>query len=143
MNDVVHQFFDRYRQLFQDGIDGTVDTDALSRCYAREFIAAGPQGVLGGKNDAQFVGALRAGYARYRAIGTRRMAVRAIRVDAIDALHCLAHVDWRATYARPGRDDVDIDFQVHYLMQFADGEPAIFGWIAGDEQEVLRRHGIA
>lgn len=142
MNDAVHEFFHRYQRLFQDGIAGRVDADALSRCYAAEFIAAVPQGVMAGKNDSQLIAVMRAGYARYRAIGTRGMAIRGIAIDAIDALHCLAHVAWRATYARQGRDDLDIDFDVHYLLRLADGKPQIFGWVSGDEQEVLRRHGI-
>jgi len=143
MNDAIRDFFHRYQQLFQDSIDGDVDAQALSRCYASEFIAAGPHGVAAGKNDPQFADIMRAGYARYRASGMTRMALRDIRVDAIDPLHCLAHVGWRATYARPERDDVHIDFEVHYLVQVKDAAPRVFGWIAGDEQEVLRRHGIA
>jgi len=32
-----------------------------------------------------------------------------------------------------------IDFEVHYLVQVKDGAPRVFGWIAGDEQEVRHR----
>jgi hypothetical protein len=28
------------------------------------------------------------------------------------------------------------------LMQQLDGEPKIFGWVSGDEQALLRQHGI-
>ncbi len=44
----------------------------------------------------------------------------------------------------PGRDrtDVAIDFDVHYLVQKLDDEPKIFGWVSGDEQALLRKHGI-
>jgi hypothetical protein len=45
-------------------------------------------------------------------------------------------------FARKGQTDVTIDFDVHYLVQKLAGEPKIFGWVSGDEQEVLRKHGI-
>jgi len=35
-----------------------------------------------------------------------------------------------------------IDFDVHYLVQKLDGDPKIFGWVSGDEQALLRKHGI-
>ncbi|CAH2402864.1 hypothetical protein [Mesorhizobium ventifaucium] len=46
---------------------------------------------------------------------------------------------YAAAFIRP---DVTIDFDVHYLVQKLAGEPKIFGWVSGDEQEVLRKHGI-
>lgn len=82
------------------------------------------------------------GYAHYRAIGTKEMRIRAVRVSPIDEHHCVAHVAWTSSYARKGQADVTIDFDVHYLVQKLDGEPKIFGWVSGNEQEVLRKHGI-
>jgi hypothetical protein len=35
-----------------------------------------------------------------------------------------------------------IDFEVHYFVRTADGKAKIFGWISGDEQTLLREHGI-
>jgi hypothetical protein len=35
-----------------------------------------------------------------------------------------------------------IDFDVHYLVQQLNAEPKVFGWISGDEQALLREHGI-
>lgn len=54
----------------------------------------------------------------------------------------MAHVACTATYARAGQADAVIDFEVHYLVQKLNGEPRVFGWIAGDEEAVLREHGI-
>jgi hypothetical protein len=52
-------------------------------------------------------------------------------------------VAWTATYARPSQPDVAIDFEVHYLVQQLDGAPPqVFGWVSGDEQALLRQHGI-
>lgn len=38
--------------------------------------------------------------------------------------------------------DAIIDFDVHHLVQQRDGGPKVFGWIAGDEQALLRERGI-
>lgn len=82
------------------------------------------------------------GYARYRAIGTRAMRMRGLRISPMDEHHCVAHVAWRATYARKDQPDVTIDFDVHYLVQQLGAEPKVFGWVSGDEQALLREHGI-
>jgi hypothetical protein len=70
------------------------------------------------------------------------MRIRDVRVSPIDEHHCVAHVAWTASYARQGQADATIDFDVHYLVQKLDGEPKIFGWVSGDEQAILREHGI-
>ena len=43
---------------------------------------------------------------------------------------------------RKDRPDVAIDFDVHYFIQTLDREPKVFGWVSGDEQALLRKHGI-
>lgn len=35
-----------------------------------------------------------------------------------------------------------IDFEVHYLIQTLGGQPKVFGWVSGDEEALLRKHGI-
>jgi hypothetical protein len=82
------------------------------------------------------------GYARYRAIGTKEMRLRNIGITSLDEHHCVAHVAWTAVYERKPRADVSIDFDVHYLVQKLNGEPKIFGWISGDEEVLLKKHGI-
>ena len=42
-------------------------------------------------------------------------------------LHCVANVAWRASYEVADTQQVDIDFDVHYLMQELDGKLRIFG----------------
>lgn len=82
------------------------------------------------------------GYAHYRAIGTREMRIRKIRLSPMDEHHCVAHVAWIATYARPDRPDTVIDFEVHYLVQKLEDGAKVFGWVSGDEQALLKQHGI-
>jgi hypothetical protein len=142
METSVRKFFERYERCFNQSLAGDMGMDEVAALYASEFIAASPAGVMAGKNDDQFKQVMAQGYARYRAIGTKGMRIRNVRLSSIDDCHCVAHVAWTATYARNDQPDVAIDFDVHYLIQELDGEPKVFGWVSGDEQALLRQHGI-
>lgn len=142
METSVKTFFDGYAGFFNRALAGNIDEDALAALYASEFIAASPRGVMTGRNDDHLARTLAHGYAHYREIGTKAMRITGIRVTPIDEHHSIAHVAWAATYARKGEPDLSVDFEVHYLMQTLDGEPRIFGWVAGDEQQLLKKHGI-
>jgi hypothetical protein len=142
METCVRQLFDRYEQGFAKALRGDVDMDEVTSFYATAFVAATPAGVMAGENDERLRQAMEQGYAHYRAIGTREMHIRELRTSPIDDLHCIAHVAWTASYARKDQPDVVIDFEVHYLVQVRNDDPKIFGWISGDEQAVLREHGI-
>ncbi|WP_078707851.1 hypothetical protein [Consotaella salsifontis] len=142
MERAVRRIFERYERFFNRSLGDEVDTNELSSLYASEFIGASPAGVRTGKNDAQFKQVMAKGYDHYRAIGTKGMRMRNVRFSPIDDLHCVAHVSWTATYARKDQPDVAIDFDVHYLVQVLDGEPKVFGWVSGDEQALLKQHGI-
>jgi hypothetical protein len=138
----VRKLFERYESFFNQSLGGDMDMDEVAALYASEFIAASPAGVMTGKNDDQLKQVMAQGYARYRAIGTKDMRIRNVRLSPIDDHHCVAHVAWTATYAREDQSDVAIDFDVHYFVQELDGEPKVFGWVSGDEQALLRKHGI-
>jgi hypothetical protein len=116
--------------------------DEVAALYASEFIAASPLGVMAGKNDDHLRQVMEKGYARYREMGTKEMRLRNVRTSSIDDYHCVAHVAWTATYARKDQSDIAIDFDVHYFVQELDDGPKVFGWVSGDEQELLREHGI-
>jgi len=70
------------------------------------------------------------------------MAESTRREEGHDDLHCVAHVSWSATYAREVKPNVSISFEVHYLVQALNENAKVFGWISGDEQELLRKHGV-
>jgi hypothetical protein len=142
MEVAVRKLFERYQSLFNQALGGDPDMDAVASLYASDFIAASPAGVMTGKNDDQLKRVMAQGYARYRAIGTKGMRIRDVRISPIDEHHCLAHVAWTATYAREGRPDTAIDFDVHYLVQKLDDDAKVFGWVSGDEDALLKKHGI-
>ena len=142
METSVRKLFERYEQLFNKSLRGDMDMDEITSVYASAFIAVSPTGIVAGKNDGELEQAIERGYARYRAIGTKEMQIRDVQILPIDEHHCVAHVAWTAIYNREAQPDVQIDFDVHYLVQKLDGDPKIFGWVSGDEQALLKTHGI-
>lgn len=138
----IHAFFRRYQDIFRQGLRKQADMEQVASSYASAFVAASPAGIMAGQNDEQLQQAMLQGFERYRQMGTKNMTLRGVRVDPIDEHHCLAHVAWTATYDRDAAPDVAIDFDVHYLVQQLDGEPRIFGWVSGDEEALLKQHGI-
>lgn len=138
----VRRFFERYESFFNRSLAGDTDMKEVAALYASEFIAASPAGVMTGKNDDQLKQVMAQGYERYRAMGTKEMRIRDIRVSPMDEHHCVAHVAWTAHYARKDGPDVAINFDVHYFVQKLEDEPKVFGWVSSDEQALLKEHGI-
>ena len=138
----VTKLFGRYERLFNQTLGGDMDARELASLYASCFIASTPTGLMTGKNNDQMKQVMAQGYARYRAIGTKEMRIRDIRLSPLDEHHCVAHVAWTGTYARKDQPDVTVDFDVHYFVRTVDGKSKVFGWVSGDEQELLRKHGV-
>lgn len=138
-------FFEAYTARFNDALEAPSDRALLEEIaaqYTSTFMAAGPQGVSAGENDAAFIDVLEQGYRQYAAIGTRRMAVRGVRVTPIDEQHAMARVAFRASYVRPSDGEaIDLDFEVTYLLQKQD-RWQVFAFIAGDEQALYREYGL-
>lgn len=142
METAVKNLFERYARFFNQSLGDDSDMDELASFYAPEFIGASPAGIMTGRNDEQLKKIMAQGYAHYRAIGTKAMRIRDLRISPMDEHHCVAHVAWTAAYARKDQPDVTIDFDVHYLVQKLNGDPKIFGWVSGDERALLRKYGI-
>jgi hypothetical protein len=142
MEKTVMDLFERYERLFRAALNDQVDMDQVASSYAPAFVAASPAGVSIGRNDEDLKQIMQQGFEHYRQIGTKDMRLRNVRIASIDEHHCLAHVGWTAIYDRGGEPDVSIDFEVHYLVQQLVDTPKIFGWVSGDEQAVLKQHGI-
>lgn len=149
MDIAIRQLFQRYERFHAASLAGGVDEAEMHAIYASNAIGATPAGVMCASCDDAFRAALEAGFARSRAIGLRASELQNVHVTPIDAHHALARVGWLARYARDGKDDVEIAFDVHYiafdvhyLVQIRDGGTRVFGWISGDEQALLQAHGI-
>ena len=142
MEDSVRKLFERYERLFNQALGGDIDVREVASLYAACFIAANPTGVMTGRNNDQLKQMMAQGYARYRAIGTKAMRIREIRVSPLDELHAVVQVAWTGTYVRKDERTVTIDFDVTYFVRTVDGRSKVFGWVSGDEQALLSQHGI-
>jgi hypothetical protein len=142
METSVRKLFERYEQTFNRSLSGKPNLDEVAALYASSFITSSPAGLMTGKNDDQLKRAMARGYERYRAIGTKEMRIREVRLSPIDEHHCVAHVSWRGTWARKNGEDVTLDFDVHYFIRKLGKEPKVFGWVSGDEQAQLSEHAI-
>ncbi len=135
-------FFDDYVARFNEALDGSPDLGAIAAQYTDAFLAAGPGGVTPGQNDAAFIEMLGQVYDRYRAIGTERMTVQDVVVTPIDEQHAMARVDFGSRYVRPSDGKpIEIDFDVTYLLERQE-RWRVFAFIAGDEEGLLREHGL-
>ena len=120
-----------------------VDASGAAAAFARYFVGSNPNQVFGAKNGWLFRLMIPRGYARYRRIGTQRMEIRSLAITPLDDFHVLARTRWWSSYRRTSGDAVEIEFDNIYLLHVAAGkEPKIFAYITGDEQQVLKDHGL-
>jgi hypothetical protein len=139
----VRAFFEAYEARFERALAGDDAVEETAAAFADYFVGASTAGVLGGANDEQFRAQIPMGNEFYRSIGTRRMRVRALEVQALDDRHALARVGWHSEYVRPSDGtDIAIDFEVIYLLQSREEGLRVFAYITGDEQAALREHGL-
>jgi hypothetical protein len=139
----LRQFMGAYADRFNDALSGKeADTAAVTAAFASCFVEASPQGIRCSKNDEQFRKAIPEGYAFYKKIGTRKMKINGLNITLLDELHAMLQVHWHAIYdKRDGTGDV-INFDVWYLVQDPIENIRIFAYITGDEQKVLKEHGL-
>ncbi|WP_382324137.1 nuclear transport factor 2 family protein [Hydrogenophaga sp. UC242_50] len=141
MESLVNELFQRYEREFNRSLRGDSDLVAVANLYAKAFIAATPSGVVTGQNDDQLKRVMADGFERYRQIGMSGMKLQRLDISGIDDLHALARVDWTATYAI-GNEKKTIDFTNAYLVRREGDTATVFGWITGDEEAVMKAHGI-
>ncbi|WMT89659.1 nuclear transport factor 2 family protein [Pelagibacterium sp. H642] len=134
-------FFQSYVRAYNRSLGESVDVHGIRSHFSESFIAAGPGTVMTGDNDETFTETLQKGYAFYKSIGTRRMEVTSVEVTDIDEEHYLAKVGYQAQYEKDG-EAIAIPFCVSYLLEERDGRLKVFGFVAGDEMELYRQHGL-
>lgn len=142
IGDRISDFFTAYEQRYAAALAGSVDVEATASVFTDAFIEANPFGVQAGTNDATFREQIPKGMEFYRKIGTKSMEVDAVTITVLDASHYLAEVHWRATYNKKDQQDLVLEFDVIYLLQDINQELKIFAYITGDEQGVMREHGL-
>lgn len=142
MDATLAEFFREYEARTARALAGDFDVEATANAFAPTFIQADPNALACGQNDATLREAIPRGIGFYRRIGAREIAITAVATTALDDYHYSAKVDWRARYERCEGNRGTIDFTVVSLLRTVGGEPKIFGFLTGDEQQVYRDKGL-
>jgi len=141
MKTEISAFFKDYENFFNNALSEKNNVSRFSEFYAEEFIAASPEGAITGKNDNQLVETINQGFEFYRHIDTTKMTCIEVSITKLNDIHAIAHTKWNASYHRE-ESMISIPFESHYLMQFRNFKPVIFGWITGNESLLLDEYGI-
>ena len=110
-------FFESYANLYNRALAGENVFGDIAARFSPRFIAAGPDGVSTGRQDAAFRRLLARGYAFYRSIGTRKMTAKRVETTRIDANHMMAKVSYCADYRKPDGADIKLEFDVSAIQQ--------------------------
>jgi predicted ester cyclase len=139
----VRAFFARYAEHFNRSLAGeNVEAKDVAESFAKHFIEASPAGVTGGKNGLMFRWMIPRGFAHYKKLGTTKVQIADLTIAPLDPLHALARVHWDSRYQKKDGTNDQIEFDVTYLLHFENGSPKIFAYITGDEERILREHGL-
>jgi hypothetical protein len=122
------QFFAHYAVLSM-GDDGR----AMAALYAPSFFVAGPKGSATFANDAKFLEWLAQARAYNRQHGLQAMSPVAVRETTLSPIHVLAHVRWRAKFAKTG--DRAIEFEIAYLLERSAETWLVLGYVSERDQE--------
>lgn len=144
-NEELQSFFQAYEERINKALADPdhIDARAMSDAYTESFLEAHPGGIQIFSNDEQFREAQQPAFEHRRRIGTRSMIIMSIRTANFDDQHSAATIRWMAVYERQSdRSEVKIEFDETYLVQFIDRTPKIFAYIAGDEEALLKKHGL-
>lgn len=139
----IRSFFADYESRFNKALESppVTDVEGTAGAFATCFVEASPLGINCGSNDESFRKAIPEGNAFYRNIGTVSMRVARLDITELDEYHALAKVHWDSRYLKEGKE-ITIEFDVIYLLQVLSDMPKIFAYITGDEQKVLKEHGL-
>ena len=138
----IYNFFAAYEKRFNDALKGETDVEAMANAFAPYFVEASPAGIHGGSNDPEFRKRIPQGMEFYCQIGTHSMEIVAQDVTPLDDMHYMVKIHWKATYKNKDNTDLAIEFDVIYFLQYREDELKIFAYITGDEDKVMREHGL-
>ena len=140
----IKEFFGEYAARFNRLIHHPSEEDfrAVADSFTPCVIAANPAGVSCRENDAKLLETIQQGFVFYRSIGTQSMNVTSLDITPLDDYHAMVKVFWNSRYLKQDNSEIQIDFDLIYLLSFTEKTPKIFAYIVGDEQQVLREHGL-
>jgi hypothetical protein len=142
MEQPIYEFFAAYEKRFYEALKGETDVEATANAFGPFFVEASPAGIHGGSNDQEFRKRIPKGMEFYRQIGTYSMEILSQDVTPLDDLHFMVKIHWKATYKNKDNTELAIEFDVIYFLQSKEDQLKIFAYITGDEDKVMREHGL-
>lgn len=138
----IKAFFAAYEQRFNDSLAGKpIDVEGQVAAFADYIVGTNPNSTMGGKNDDTYKDFILKNQDFYRNIGTKYMKIIDMELIELDDLHAAAKVYWDSGYEKNDKE-ISIRFYVIYLLSFAKNMIRIFAFITGDEEKVLKDHGL-
>lgn len=140
----IETFFAEYEKRTNQALtsDPVIDTEATASAFADCFIESSPKGVMCGTNNAEFREQIPKGFEFYRSIGTQSMQIQKIDTTTINEMHSIAKVYWRAHYVKKDSAELNIDFDVIYMVRNESSALKIFCHITGDEEKAYRDNNL-
>lgn len=139
INQKLVDFFDAYEKRFNDAITtAKVDVDATAHAFAGCFVEASPAGIICGKNDEEFKERTKKGYAFYKSVGTQSMKIVKKEITLLNEWHALAKIYWKTDIIKKDKSEINIEFNVFYLVQMLNEQIKIFAYITEDEEKAFK-----
>jgi hypothetical protein len=136
--DSIQEFFVRYEESAN-----TFDPELMGFLYTAEFLAADPNGVSCGKNDAKLQAAVVERKAFFEQIGFKQAKVLSVDATPLDQQYTMAKVHWQMTFDRDTGPPLDFKFFITYFLFDSGSGPKAAFWISHeDEQKVMRDAGL-
>jgi len=137
----IDAFFHAYEANYNAALEGKdIDLHETMNCFSEQFIESSPVSIICAKNDDTFRENILKGFAFYKKIGTTCMIIQHKEVTQLDDHHAMVKVHWKANYGK-GEQGEMMEFDVFYFLRLTDGI-RIFAYITGDEQQLLKAHGL-
>ena len=70
------------------------------------------------------------------------MDIISLQTTVLDNFHEMTKVRWKSSFVKKDNSKGSIEFENFYFTQTKEIEPKIFTYITGDEQAVLKEHGL-
>ncbi len=140
----VRAFFQAYETRVNRALkeQPEIDIEGTAGAYTECFMEAHPGGVMCFQNDDQFRSAVPQLFESQRRLGAKSMTIADLTLTPLNDNHTSVKVRWNAHYRLQDGRDIRLELDEIYFVQVRDGEPKIFAYIAGDQDQLLKAHGV-
>jgi hypothetical protein len=134
----IEHFFARY----EEGAN-SFDPDLVCSQYTAEFMGAGPNGVMCGRNDEGLRKATVQRHTFFQQIGFKRAKILSVEETPLDDRYTMAKVHWHMTVEKQIGHELDFKFFLTYFLFDAGFGPRVAFWIShDDEQKIMQDAGL-